>query len=844
MKRLLLAILLPLYLAAQQPVQGVVTDPSGAPVAKARLTLTPGSKGDPRSAVSNAEGRFTFDAVPAGDYALHTEAKQFTARDKEVKVANAAVDLKIKLSVEARAEAVDVTAESSKVTETRISSERNADRLNFEDDLLDSLPAPGGHALGIAASFLSPAAQGAEGVSVSVDGVETSAAGMPASAIRRIRVNRNPYSVLFRRPGKARLEALSEEGSVKRYRGAFGIAMRNSFFDARNAFAPSRPDLTRSLFDFNLSGPITRQRSSFYINAEHYRNNEIAVVNARTLDGPFVANVPIPERRTRLLGRYEDRGERHQLTLNYSYFDQSEENRNAGGLRLPEQGVPASERAHRVQFSDRVLLFNKVLNDFRVVAQREETERGIITNSPAIQVQGAFTGGAPQNYRLRRETSTRIQNLSTMAIGRHNLKFGAEGRPAFYASTERSNFGGTYEFASLDTFSGRQALLYRINQGDPRVKLSQHEAYGFVQDEIALAKALNVTYGVRYGWQSDVADRNNFAPRAGFAYSPGGGKTVIRGGAGIFHERVTEDVNRRALLWDGLRIRESIYQSVEYPIASALIGGTLPPASIVRASGLVAPVLTQASLGVEREVARRTTMTVEYQHLRGAHLLRSRNVNSPRFGGLRPVPAFLNINQIESSASMRSDGVTMTLRTAAGKWFTGMAQYSLSRSEDDTTGPFELPANAYDLRPEWGRSDYDQRHRINTVAMFDLRNGFRFGTVLALASGSPYNITTGRDDNGDAIINDRPAGTARNTANGPGLARVDLRFSKLFRSPRFLDRSRKSTSRNVELSIDAFNLLNRTNFASYVGVMTSPFFGRANSALAPRTVQLSIRYKL
>lgn len=845
MTRLLIAILLPLCLTAQQPIRGIVTDPSGAPVPKAALTLRPAQTGEPRQTSSGADGRFAFDGVADGDYTVEAEAKKFTAAGKPVKVAGAALDLEIKLSVESRSDKVDVTAESGKVTESRVSSERNADRLNFEEALLDALPAPSGNALAIASAFLSPAAQGAEGVNITVDGVETSANAMPASSIRRIRVNRNPYALQFRRPGKARLEALSEEGSVKRLRGALGVAVRNSLFDARNTFAPVRPDLTRSLVDFNLSGPITRQRSSFYINAEHYRNNEIAVVNARTLDGPFVANVPAPERRTRLLGRFEDRGERHLVALNYSYFDQGEDNRNAGGLRLPEQGVPASERAHRVQFSDRVLLFNRLLNDFRVVATREEAERGIVTESPSIQVHGAFTGGAPQNYRLRRETSTRIQNLSTVALGRHNLRFGLEARPAFFDSVEQSNFGGTYEFASLEAFAARRSLLYRVNRGNPRVRLSQHEAFGFIQDEVTLAKSFNVTYGVRYGWQSDVNDYNNFAPRVGFAYSPGGGKTVIRGGAGIFHERVSEDVNRRALLWDGLRLRESIYQFAEYPLDAALTGAAaLPPASIVRTAGLVAPLLTQASIGVEREVGRRTTMAVEYQRLKGSHLLRSRNVNAPGFGGIRPAAEYLNVNQVESSASMRSDGISITLRTAAGKWFTGMTQYTLSRTEDDTSGPFELPASSFDLRPEWGRSDYDQRHRLNAVAMFDLRHGLRFGTVLALASGSPYNITTGRDDNGDAIVIDRPAGVGRNTGAGPGLARLDLRFSKLLRAPRFLERGRKHTSRNVEVSIDAFNILNRTNFAGYVGVMTSPFFGRANNALAPRTVQLSVRYKL
>ncbi|MCC6537428.1 MAG: TonB-dependent receptor [Bryobacterales bacterium] len=739
-----------------------------------------------------------------------------------------------------RRDSIEVKAESSKVAETKVNAERNADRLNFDEDLMDALPAPGGNALAVATQFLAPAAQGAEGVTVTVDGIESSAAGLPASAIRRIRVNRNPYSLQFRRPGKARLEALSEEGSVKRFRGAVGLSLRNSVFDARNAFAPVRPDMNRALIDFNLSGPITRQRSSFYVNGEHYRNNEFAVVNARTLAGPFVANVAVPERRTRLLGRFETQGEQHQVISSYSYFDQSEENRNAGGLRLPEQGVPATERAHRVQISDRALLFNKILNDFRVVAQHEQTERGVISDLPTLHVNGAFTGGPGASYRQRRETSVRLQNLSTMTVGRHNLRFGAEARPAFYRSVERANFGGTFEFSGLDAFSDGRAQIYRINRGNPDLTQSQHEAAAFVQDEVTLAGRVNVTYGVRYGWQSDVRDTNNFAPRVGFAYNPGKGKTVIRGGAGVFHERISEDVNRRALLWNGTQVRESVYQNVDYPFTG---GSLLTPPSVVRTLGLYAPVLTQASLGVERELHGRTTVAVEVQHLRGRNLLRTRNVNAP-VDGLRPSAEFWNINQIESTAAMRSKGATVTLRTAAGKWFTGMVQYALSRTEDNSAGPFELPANSYDVSAEWGRSEYDQRHRVNAAAMAEMPKGWRLGGVLGLATGAPYTITTGRDDNGDSIVNDRPAGVGRNTGMGPGMARVDLRLSKAFRAPRFLDRGRKHSSRNVELSIDAFNLFNRVNFNNYVGVMSSPFYGRANSALAARTLQFSIRYKL
>ena len=90
------------------------------------------------------------------------------------------------------------------------------------------------------------------------------------------------------------------------------------------------------------------------------------------------------------------------------------------------------------------------------------------------------------------------------------------------------------------------------------------------------------------------------------------------------------------------------------------------------------------------------------------------------------------------------------------------------------------------------------------------------------------------------IANDRPPGVTRNTGRGPGTVQLDVRFGKAFRVPRPANRDR--TSRNLEVDIDAFNILNRTNLNDFVGIETSSFFDRANSALPARTIQLSFRY--
>jgi hypothetical protein len=116
---------------------------------------------------------------------------------------------------------------------------------------------------------------------------------------------------------------------------------------------------------------------------------------------------------------------------------------------------------------------------------------------------------------------------------------------------------------------------------------------------------------------------------------------------------------------------------------------------------------------------------------------------------------------------------------------------------------------------------------------------------LTLASGKPFDISTGLDDNLDTVANDRPPGITRNTGRGTGLAQLDLRLSKLFSAPRlFKDfNQNKKESATLGFSIDAFNALNHTNPTDFIGAQSSPFFGRANSALPGRTIQLSLKYK-
>jgi hypothetical protein len=151
-----------------------------------------------------------------------------------------------------------------------------------------------------------------------------------------------------------------------------------------------------------------------------------------------------------------------------------------------------------------------------------------------------------------------------------------------------------------------------------------------------------------------------------------------------------------------------------------------------------------------------------------------------------------------------------------------------------------------------------------SLANLPLRKRFRLGTSLRVLSALPYNITTGRDDNGDTSSNDRPAGVTRNTGRGSAQVDVGLRLSwgigfggaapppagpqiRILRGDNADPLSGmggvegQNKKYTLELYAQAYNALNHLNAINYSGVVTSPFFATATSAAPPRRVEIGSR---
>ena len=838
----------PMLVLAQSPVilTGVVEDESGAAVAGAKIALVQQISSQTEETTSGETGSFRFEDLSPGNYLLKAEASGFdpyeevlTIRSQETK------PFTIKLKVGSVKAQVTVTLDDEDEVST---SESNTSSTRISNDLLGALPTDAEDVVPLLDRFIFPGARGAEGTAILVDGVEVAEMDMPSAAISRIRINRNPYSAAYQSPGTGRVEVSTKRGHRSHYEGSLAIYARNSMFDARNAFAKSTPDSDRRLVQAKFGGPLPGRRSSFNVAAERLMNNESAVVNALTLSGPFTMNVPTHERRYRTFTRVQWwPTELHTLYATYDFKDKSRENDKLGGFNLPEQGIRTSEFGHRATLRDTVLFSGNVRNELFFTFQKEKQRSGSPATAPAILVKEAFTGGPSQSFGREKKETFDLADTLTRARGRHSFVFGGRFRTDLVHAVDASNFGGTFEFSSLSLFAAGTPYVFRVSQGDPSIAFAVHETSGFLQDDVRVRQGLNLTFGLRYSWQSITDDRNNIAPRFAFAFAPGQKtKTVWRGGAGIFYDDLPRAARRRSLLLDGVRLRQLVISNPSFP--NPFLGGnvTSPLPSITRvAPDIRSPYLLQTSIAVERELRARNSLSLEYMFLRGTNLFRSRNVNAPLPAtGLRPDPNFLNIDQIESTAFSRSHAFTVSFNGRVGKFLKSYVRYVLSKSTDDTSGTFSLPANNYDLRPEMAPADFDRRHRFNLMEVLDLRRGFQLGTVFSTASGAPFNITTGFDDNRDTVANDRPAGVTRNTGRGPGTVQLDLRIKKVFMvSHLWNDERDRGKQHLLVFSLDAFNVTNHTNVTHIVGALSSPFFGRANSAETARRFQVSLNYE-
>jgi hypothetical protein len=177
---------------------------------------------------------------------------------------------------------------------------------------------------------------------------------------------------------------------------------------------------------------------------------------------------------------------------------------------------------------------------------------------------------------------------------------------------------------------GGGATQLQVTGGNPEARVSQWDIAPFAQDDWHVRPDLILSLGLRAEKQDNIAGGWDLAPRLGFSWSvgkkdaQGRAKTVVRGGAGVFYDRFTEDLVLRSIKFDGAHTQQYLVtdplilnrltfgedQSVAgVPSAAVLAAFSVPQATWRVAPDLNVPYNTQASLGLERQLPGNFTLS-------------------------------------------------------------------------------------------------------------------------------------------------------------------------------------------------------------------------------------------
>jgi hypothetical protein len=882
-------------------VQGTVKDDTGAVIPNATVTLTD-QNGGTQTAQTKEDGTYVFRAVKPGAYTVSVESKGLE-QDGVVAVM-AAVGQPAHGDVVMKPQTLkeEVTVAETSTTQVSVDPSQNATQLVLRKEDLDALPDDPDDLAQDLQALAGPSA-GPGGGQVYIDGF-SSGRFPPKESIREIRINQNPFSSEYDRLGYGRIEILTKPGS-DRFHGTAFYTVSDGVWNSRNPFLTVTPDFRMQNFGGNVSGPVNKH-ASFFLDFERRNIADNGILNAFILDPNNPGNVindrsftPTPQNRTSVSPRLDWQfGANNTLSVRYEYEDNHRDLWNVSGFNLPQNGYTFDNAEHTGRITDTQVLSARAVNETRFQFRREIMGNVALSDAPQINVQGAFTdGGATVNHTNQTTDRYELQNYTTLSAGKHSIKFGARIREYRLDNFTPTNFNGTFTFGCLQPVPGCTTAYstgtpqqFKINAGNPRIRVNQFDAGPFIQDDWRVASNFTLSLGLRWEGQTNMHDKSDFAPRVGFAWSPslsgstGRPKTVIRGGFGMFYMRFDSDSVASAEQQNGVNQQSYLVQNPTFypniPPLSTLSLATNIDRQIRYVIGdqLRAPYLIQSAIGVERQLFNRTTLSVNFTNTRGVHQFRSRDINAPLPGsGIRPYGDVGHLYLYESSGLLKQSQLMVRLNTQIGKRISMFGAYIWNNAHTNTDGLTSMPVNQYDTNAEWARSTLGIEHRTFIGGSVRGPLHLQFSPFIIARSGIPYTITTGSDNNGDGIVNDRPgiasgpgdgiyltpygyldanpkvgeAMLPRNYGTGPNQVSVNLRMSRTWgfgttkvagvvggagsggyrggrggggRGGRGGGGGDSLTEHryNLTLSISARNLFNHVNYATPVGFLSSP----------------------
>lgn len=593
--------------------------------------------------------------------------------------------------------------------------------------------------------------------------------------------------------------------------------------------------------------------------------------------------------------------------------------------------------------------FSRVASSVTQEAGRLNSEVGLPTISPRerdlglsfITVTGFSPLGDEGNNPQHSVTNVyQFINNSSYVHGKHLLKFGADVRFTQQNAFRDVESRGRLQFSPFLTLTNNALadlllgfpLVTSIARVDNPQQIRTHSLNFFANDSYRITPRLTLNGGLRYEHNSppvdaedranvyDVAtrslvrvgtnsvprsgfeaDKNNFAPRVGFAWSVSEG-TVLRGGYGVYYDQ-SPLAPAEALYFNSPFFDNNIFfplqdlpLTVNNPFPS-FFPFALPDSALAIQRDLRTGYMQHWNFNVERQLGERNIVEVAYVGSKGTKLLTARDINQPQPSVLpqglpfvpRPNPQFDDINLLESRANSNYHALQARFQRRMTRGFSTLASYTWSKSLDDASNFFtsagdpNFPQNSYNVAAERGRSNFDVAHRLSVSYSYALPfhssgndlgaklvNGWETFGILTLQSGRPFTVALLSEiDNsgtGRSILgfgnNDRPnlignpelsdptpdrwfntaafAFSAPGTFGNAGRNIVDGPGYQSFNAA-VVKNTHFSERVSLQFRAEAFNFFNHPNFNLPDNFLGSPSFGRITSARDPRHIQFGLK---
>jgi carboxypeptidase family protein len=880
------------------------------------VTITKTDTGSVRVVVTDERGHYRAAALPPGPYELKTELSGFeTVLRKGLTLSiGEEVTLAVTLSVGRVNETVTITAAAPIVEISK-----NAIGGTVSRAQLDNLPipardytqlantAPGimgvaspGFGAGITTgSTVAGAGQLNRNNTFMIDGVSnndlisaSSRGGISLEAVQEYAVQTSQFSAESGQASGAVVSVVTRSGTNQLQGRAFLFARPNAL-NALDYFSEvagtAKAPFSQQQFGGFVGGPVVKDKLHYFGAYEMLRIRQSSVITSPLVpvdqrQNPFNTNQHQPFTKF----DWQPNGQQ-TVSIRYRLDQRTQIGGGIGGLNTRERGWDSDQRSQDFGASHTAIFSARTLNELRITYQPtlgffDSDPYAPSPNAPQINRPSGGFGKLFVFPQHSHTNYTRIVDNFSYTVAAHNIKAGTSVELIKNDSYFLGNKDGTFTFTTDAAFNPGDRATYPIQYTQTQGDWFQHtamQAYGFfVQDSWRLLRTLTVNAGLRYdfdtAWshapstrtadastgytpiaQEIPNDMNNVGPRVGFAWDPAGnGKTAIRGGFGLYFDKTFLNVPgnvTRATISTSITITNPGYPD---PYAG---GSVTPsrPSTLVADGDMQTPLSRSVSIGAEREIVSGVGVAADYVRTLADNLLLTYDVNYPSpVTRARPNAAYLAISRFQTTGRAWSDALLLRLDRRTGPGPTFGVSYTFSKADRDTEDFQFIAQDMNNLAGERGPANNDRRHQLVSHVVYRLPLDFQIGAYFSARSGLPFTVTTGRDNNADTNINDRPdlvnpsgnplerstydftftghtGNLARNSARGPAFAQLDVRASKYFRFG----------SKRVEAFFEAFNITDRVNFATPVGNLASAAFGRPTAlGGSPRQGEFGFRF--